>query len=283
MGCATNEIKRPILRYHGGKWLLAPWIINHMPTHSAYVECFGGGGSVLLRKGRVQLEVYNDLDDELTNLFAVLRKDAARLAETIALTPFARTEFADAYEPADEPIERARRTLIRSHMGHGSNGVHKTTGFRAAGMRAGTLPVHNWQRMPEVIKATAERFKGVVIENRPAIDVMQMNDGLATLHYVDPPYVFGTRGAGKDYRHELSDSEHIELLDALKALTGKVMLSGYGCDLYDDALCGWHRIEKEVRADSALPRTEVLWMNFDPTKPEIRDGLWAVSARKDVE
>lgn len=270
--------RRPVLRYHGGKWLLAPWIIDHMPAHSAYVECFGGGASVLLRKPRVQLEVYNDLDDELTNLFAVLRHNPDGLAEAVALTPFSRTEFASAYEPADDPLERARRTLIRSHMGHGSNGVHQSTGFRAAGMRAGTLPVHNWQRMPEVIKATAERFKGVVIENRPALDVMQMNDGPATLHYVDPPYPFGTRGAGKDYRFELSDSEHAGLLSALKSLAGKVILSGYGCELYDDILCGWYCIEKEVRADKALKRTEVLWMNFDPRKPELRDGLWAGSA-----
>lgn len=275
---SDTTTKRPVLRYHGGKWLMTPWIIEHMPTHAAYVECFGGGASVLLRKPRVQLEVYNDLDDELTNLFAVLRTDADSLAEAVALTPFARTEFAYAYEATEDPLERARRTLIRSHMGHGSNGVHQSTGLRAAGMRAGTLPVHNWQRMPEVIKATAERFKGVVIENRPAIDVMQMNDGPTTLHYVDPPYPFGTRGAGKDYRHELSDSEHADLLAALQALQGKVILSGYACDLYDATLGDWHRVEKEVRADKALKRTEVLWMNFDPRKPELRDGLWAGSA-----
>ena len=266
---------RPLLRYHGGKWRIAPWIIEKMPAHVAYTDSFGGGASVLLRKTPVKLEVYNDLDGELVNLFVVLRNDAEALAESIALTPFARAEFDCAYETTSDSLERARRTLIRSHMGHGSNGVHKSTGFRAAGMRAGTLPVHNWQGMPEVIKATAERFKNVVIENRPAIDVMRMNDGPTTLHYVDPPYPFETRGAGKDYGHELSDNEHADLLAALKTLQGKVILSGYACDLYDSALCNWCRFEREVRADRALERTEVLWMNYDPSAEPPPGGMFA--------
>ncbi len=242
---------------------MAPWIIDLMPAHSAYVEPFGGGASVLLRKGRSQLEVYNDIDSELTNLFSVLRTRPTELAEAIALTPFARVEFQTAYEACEDPLERARRTLIRSHMGHGSNGIHKSTGFRAAGLRAGTLPVHNWADMPFVIQATAERFKGVVIENRPAIDVMQANDGSETVHYVDPPYPMETRGTGTDYTHELGDQDHVDLLNALMELRGKVILSGYACDLYDNALQGWTRIEKQVRADKALARTEVIWMNFE--------------------
>ena len=72
--------RRAALRWHGGKWILAPWIIAHFPPHRVYTEAFGGGASVLLRKGRAKSEVYNDLDSEVVNLFRVLQ-DRASAAE----------------------------------------------------------------------------------------------------------------------------------------------------------------------------------------------------------
>lgn len=116
---------RPILRWHGGKWLLAPWIIAQFPPHHVYVEPFGGAWSVGFRKARAQAEVWNDLDAELVNLFAVLRDGnaAAALLGGLRLTPFARDEFNAAYHPCEDPAERARRLIVRSFMGHGSDGV----------------------------------------------------------------------------------------------------------------------------------------------------------------
>ena len=66
-------VTHPLLRYHGAKWRIAPWIISHFPQHRIYVEPFGGSGSVLLRKHRSEVEVYNDLDGEIVNLFRVAR------------------------------------------------------------------------------------------------------------------------------------------------------------------------------------------------------------------
>lgn len=259
---------RPILRWHGGKWRLAPWIISQMPAHRVYVEPFGGAASVLLRKPRAKAEVWNDLDGDLFVLFDVLRSpDAAALIRHVALTPFGRAEFEQAYERSDGRIERARRLLIRSHQGFGSNGHERKTGWRSKGYRAGKLPQHDWAGMPEVIADVVERLRGVCIERDDAIAVMARYDDPDALHYVDPPYVSGTRDAGADYAHELTDANHAALLDTLRGLRGKVILSGYANPLYDDALADWRRIEKVALADGARERTEVLWLNFE------REGL----------
>lgn len=265
-----SEPTRPILRWHGGKWLQAPTIISHFPPHRVYVEPFGGAASVLLRKPRAYAEYYGDLDDDLVNLFSVLRsEDAGKLVDQIRLTPFARAEFVMAYTPAPDPVERARRMLIRSFMGFGSPGaMGRSTGFRATSNRSGTTPAQDWRNLPDNLPAIIDRLRGVVIEQRPALRVMADRDTPDTLHYVDPPYLHETRGkdgasiaAKHRYRHELSDQEHAELLHVLNDLKGMVVLSGYASRLYDDALKGWARVEFSALADGARQRREVLWIN----------------------
>jgi len=267
---------RPALRWHGGKWKLAPWIIGHFPPHRVYVEPFGGAASVLLRKPRTYAEVYNDLDDEVVGLFRVLRDPglAAELVQQLGLTPFARTEFRAAYEITADPVERARRLVIRSFMGFGSNAHasqhkgHRSTGFRSNSSRSGTTPATDWNNYPEALPALVDRLRGIVIECRPAAEVVAQHDGPDTLVYADPPYLPETRARGNTYdlawrmyRHELSRDDHAALLDQLRNLAAMVVLSGYPDPLYDDALPDWRRVEMETFADGARPRTEVLWLN----------------------
>lgn len=267
------EPRRPVLRWHGGKWLLASWIIQHFPPHRVYVEPFGGAASVLLRKKRAYAEVYNDLDREVVTLFRVLREPekATRLVDLLRLTPFARAEFVAAYdEPADD-IERARQLIVRSFMGFGSDAPNKNkpTGFRANSNKSGTIPAHDWVNYPKALLLIAERLMGVIVENRNALDLMLQHDSDQTLHYVDPPYLPETRGPHalgrpgkfKTYVHELTREDHAELLAALRDLRGMVVLSGYPAALYDEALPDWRRIERAALADGARPRTEVLWLN----------------------
>lgn len=271
-----SDPTRPVLRWHGGKWRLAPWIIGHFPPHRTYVEPYGGAASVLLRKPRAYGEVYNDLDEEVVDLFRVLRDPAraAMLKAALRLTPFARSEFREAYQPTDDVVERCRRLVIRSFMGFGSNAHasaekgHRSTGFRASSSRSGTTPAHDWANYPDAMAAMVERLRAVVIEMRPAIEVMAHHDRPDTLHYVDPPYMHETRAQGnrydlgwRMYRYEMSDADHAELLDFLRNVEGMVVLSGYAADLYDDLLGDWMRIERTALADGARERTEVLWIN----------------------
>lgn len=258
---------RPPLRYHGGKWKLAPWLISLMPQHRVYVEPFGGGGSVLLRKERSYAEVYNDLDGQIVNLFRVIRDDADALVRRLELTPFSRDEFAASYEDSPEPVEQARRTVCRSHMGFGSAAASGAkTGFRANSNRSGTTPARDWRNLPANVPVIADRLRGVVIENREAVDVIAQHDGPETLHYCDPPYVFDTRSVGnpyckKGYRHEMTDEQHRELVAVLRGVQGMVMLSGYHGSLYDELLADWRFVDCAAFADGARPRTETVWMN----------------------
>lgn len=252
-----------ILRYFGGKVRMAHKIIGLFPAHDAYIEPYAGGAAVLLAKPRCKLEVYNDINSDMAHLFRILRDQREDLAEAVALTLFSREDHELSYQPTDDPIERARRLLIRSHFGFGSNGIHKPTGFRAAGLRAGSLPVHNWAALPEAIQRTAERMRGVVIENRPAVQVMHSHDSPTALFYVDPPYLHETRDRTSRYSHEMTEADHVEMLAGLRALKGRVVLSGYASALYDDALTGWRRIELRALADQARERTEVLWLNYE--------------------
>lgn len=254
--------KRPILRWHGGKWILANWIIAHLPKHRVYVEPFGGAGSVLLRKPRSYAEVYNDMDGEVVNLFSVVRDRGEELRRALELTPFARAEFLLSYDPSEDSLERARRTVARAFMGFGSNSHSRVSGFRATSDRSGTAtPAHDWRNYPLALGDIIERLRGVVIENRDAARVMRAHDGPDSVHYVDPPYLACTRGKGHDYRYEMTDADHVALAETLHSLKGFVVLSGYASQLYDALYSGWQKIERAARADGARPRTEVLWLS----------------------
>lgn len=252
---------RPVLRYHGGKWRLAPWIIGHFPQHRVYVEPFGGAGSVLLRKPRAYAEVYNDLDGELVNLFQVARDRGPELKACLRLTPFARREFIDSYQPSGDCLEQARRTVVRSFLGFGSNSHNRRTGFRNNSTRSYSTPAHDWANYPQALEQVIDRLRGVVIEDKDAALLIGQMDGDGTLFYVDPPYVSSTRDKGHDYRHEMTDAGHESLAQTLHRVKGCVVLSGYPNRLYARLFTGWQCIERRAFADGARRRTECLWLN----------------------
>jgi len=277
----------PVMRYHGGKWRIASWVISHFPRHQVYVEPFGGAAGVLMQKPPVSAEVYNDLDGEIVNVFRVLRDPASadRLAELCRFTPYARTEFDLSQEPADDLVEQARRTLLRAWASFGSAGATRGN----SGMRTFTRPdgvylgvAHAWARVADAIPVFADRFRNVVIESRPAVDVMTQHDSRETLHYVDPPYLPETRsqGSSRYYRHEMTVNEHEALLEDVRKLKGFVVISGYDSTLYNNRLPGWMRVTLPTSGSSrsgSVKRTECLWLSPRTADQQCQRDMFATA------
>ena len=259
---------RPVLRYHGSKFRLAPWIISHFPEHRCYVEPFSGGGSVLMQKPRSESEVLNDLDGRVCNVFRVLRDpaQAEMLRDALELTPYSRSEFELSRQVSDDPVEDARRMITLAFQGFSTDACTRpcATGFRASHYRERTTPARDWARYPAVLWQFTARLKGVVVEQQDAFELIPRLDRPGVLFYCDPPYLHSTRVAvashQRCYRHEMTDEDHIRLSELLHAIEGMALISGYESDLYRDLYTDWQMACRDTQASNSSKRTECLWI-----------------------
>lgn len=257
------EITSPPVRYPGGKWRLASWIIKQFPPHIAYVEPFAGGANVLFSKQPSTIEIINDLNDEVINFFEVLRNQPEFLMLQLTLTPFSRKELEKAYEPTSDPVEKARRYYIRTRQGFGmgASSTFRDTGWRfQANNNRGTSLIREWNNLDSLWGA-AMRLKQVQVEKDDALAVIQRFDRPTTLFYVDPPYLKSTRSGRELYSHEMSDDQHIALADVLHSVEGMVLLSGYASPMYADLYSAWRMISKTTKTNGNGAATECLWIS----------------------
>lgn len=250
---------------------MAEWIVSLMPKHELYIEPFFGSGAVFFHKPPVSCEILIDKNDEVVNLFEVLRdeKRAEELRSALSLTPYARAEWLKSKKPAKQPVERARRFLVRSWMTYGHTFVSATSGWRNDGLstigdgsRRDSCASY-WDNLPSQLAGATKRLKQAQIECRDAMEVLPKYNHEDVLLYVDPPYLGSTRNSHVNlYANDLAlEGEHRLLLEQLLAHRGPVLLSGYASPLYDKVLEGWGRYEKPATSARGTTRTEVLWVN----------------------
>ena len=255
-----------VMKYPGSKWSIAKWIIDFFPEHHSYVEPFFGSGAVLFNKSRSNIETVNDLDNNVTNLFEWIRRDPERLAKEIYFIPYARKVYDDAFNMVSEDsFEKAVNFYIRLNMGYGFRRKSKVGWKNDVQGRERAYAAQDWCQLPEKIMFAAERLRGVQIENKSALDVIQRFNNPKTLIYCDPPYVLGTR-QGKQYICEMEDDKQEELLEALVKHSGLIILSGYDSELYNTKLKDWHKEETVCYSQVTSKKKEILWMNFEPQK-----------------
>lgn len=257
--------------WYGGKFSHLDWLLPLLPECHHYCEPFGGSAAVLLNREPSPVETYNDIDGDVVNFFRVLREEKDKLVEAIGLTPFSREELFLALSDEGEvpsSLERARRFFVRARQSR--TGLAQTASLgRWANCintsRAGMAgAVSRWLGSVESLPNISLRLLRAQIENRPAIEVIQLYDRPNTLFYCDPPYVHTTRGDNKAYRFEMDEEAHRQLADVLSNCEGSVAISGYRCELVDELYRGWRRHDPPPKNCHSVKelRQEALWMNY---------------------
>jgi DNA adenine methylase len=257
--------------WYGGKFSHLEWLLPLLPPAHHYCEPFAGSAAVLLNRAPSAVETYNDLDGEVANFFRVLRNKKEELVEAIGLTPFSREEFSIACEPSEKRIsnlERARRFFVRARQVR--TGLAQTASIgRWANCkntsRSGMSGVvSRWLGSIEHLPEIAERLLRVQIENRPALETIDLYDSADTLFYCDPPYAHEARGDSKAYGFEMTDAQHSTLAEKLQSIRGKAAVSGYRCQLYARLFKGWRRVDALAKHCHSVKqsRQECLWLNY---------------------
>lgn len=274
---------RSPLKWHGGKYYLAPQIVKMMPPHTHYVEPFAGGLSVLLHKDPEGVsEVVNDASGQLVNFWRVLRGEVTFrvFQRKVQACPFSEEEWNHALGvlslyPHGCGAERAECVdcafaffvLCRQSLAGRMRSFAPLSKSRTRGGM--NEQASAWLSTVEGLPAVHERLRRVAVRNVDALDLLPAEDGPGTLFYLDPPYMHGTRATTDDFgAHEMTDARHNDLLDVVLGLKGKVMLSGYPSPLYGRRLKSWEVRELPVpnnAAGGASKRvmTECVWTNFN--------------------
>lgn len=272
-------------RWYGGKYSHLDFILPQLPQAHQYIEPFGGSAAVLINRNPTPVETYNDIDGDVVTFFNVLRENRDELLEKIALTPFSREELAKAVERKSDDdlsdIEQARLFFVRAGQTRSGLAQEATPGrwayCKSTSRRDMSGAVSRWHGRLEQLYDVADRLRRVQIENKPAVEVIERHDDEDALFYCDPPYPHEVRGDTNSYGYEMTDEEHRELAKVLRNAEGKVALSGYNCDLYEEifeSYDGWQRIDAEEKTMHTTKdtRQESLWVNYAPPNRTVEIG-----------
>ena len=228
-------MRSPII-YYGGKGNMVKKLIKLLPPHKVYVEVFGGGASLLFAKEPSDVEVYNDIDSGLVNLFRVLR-DPLKFKlfyRYVYLTPVSREEqkyCAETWQQCINDVERAYRFFVAIRQSFSGKAQSWSFSVQSSNNKMAAT-CSRWlstiQQLPEI----HERLIRVQIDNKDFRELFKTYDSEDTLFYCDPPYIHETRRDKNSYNHEMTNEDHKDLVNILLNVKGKVLLSGYRHDIY---------------------------------------------------
>ena len=212
----------PAAPYIGGKRILSKKVIHkiNQTPHEAYAEPFVGMGGVFLRRDQApKMEVINDINGDVANLFRILQRHYPQFMETLRFQITSRREFErlSRTDPSTlTDLERAARFLYLQRLAFGGKVRGQNFGVSMQGGRFNLL------KLAPQLEEIHERMAGVVIENLPWQAFIERYDRPAMLFYLDPPYW----GSEDDYGKEIfSRDEFAEMADVLGKIKGRFILS----------------------------------------------------------
>lgn len=265
---------RPPIKCHGGKYFLKQWIIDKFPNNyetMVYGEPFIGGGNVFLNKNRSRHEVINDADPRVFSVWFQLRNNYTEFVKRLSNVSYSKKNFEMAKLVQEKLINEndflnlAISEYILRHMSRGAD----RKSFGSSSRLRGGKPeyINAWLSSTINLQHIAKRLCEVDVKCDSAINIMLKYDSPNTFYYLDPPYLHNTRVTTNNYEYEMDESEHGILLETIKGLKAKVLISGYWSKLYEDSLRGWSVFKKEIINHSSQKkskplRTEILWANY---------------------
>lgn len=263
---------RPPVKIHGGKFYLSEWIIKHFPedyTELDFVEAYAGGASVLINKSKSRVEVLNDIEEDLIQIYRALRDESKMFIGRLKRVKYCESTFDRAVKRQDnlwmDYMDQAVNEFILRRMSRG--GMKKA--FAWSDRKRGGKPgdVNAWDTIIEMLPKIAERLRDVHILNQSAFDTLKVFNNDDAFVYVDPPYLPNARTASDIYAYEMSTEDHIKLATILNTFNGKVVLSGYPSKLYQRLYEGWKCVRKKMpnhssQAKKKTRRVEAIWLNY---------------------
>ena len=262
--------------YYGGKYSQLDFILPNLPKTKMFVDVFGGSAAVILNKKPSSCNIYNDLSSRVCTFFKQLRDNPDELIKLLKLTPYSREEFEKSFNDGKfSDVEIARKFFIQISMVFNSVPNSDKSSWATDRPKHSSVGINHLNKVDN-LELLVERLRTIAIENAPAIETIKRYDNKETLFYIDPPYVFSERfDKSKKYDYEMTDEEHIELMNLLKNIEGQAVISGYDSKLYNEHLDGWFKIKNKptqvpTSTQSGISRTqvEILWLNFDPETQE---------------
>ena len=267
-----NKNKIIAFNYFGGKFTWLEHLYANFPTDFTHlVDVFAGSMCVSLNyKGNV-IKTANEINEDITNFFFVLRDHEEELTRLLLLTPCSETEYNNSWVKCEDKIELARRFYVRirqSFFGLGAQRKNKGWHMAKSHVNAsGGETVSRWNKAIEKLHDVAEVIRSEFqIMNSNYAECIDRIDNPNAFFYCDPPYPLECRKSSNDYKFEFSDDQHRELAMKLHNIEGKAMISGYDCPLMQELYGDWHKVLFPVKKNNIRSGyvQEVVWCNYKP-------------------